>query len=187
MQFVPLINTLAGATLTNAQWQKTGITHYAYSALLLLQRPGMVTCRLQAPGVNIVDCRDIVINAKGQIRYQVSDGSFKLVDLVEFTKWLDSLNHDEIIWPSTVMQYHITDRPALDGVSGRFYCQGATLTITDVQFEKDLGPLCADCRCATCQQLYTRAYLQHLFQHTPLLAQRYMVMHNCTIAIDSAR
>lgn len=187
MQYVPLINSLAGATLTNAQWQKTGITHYAYSALKLLQRPGMVACHLQAPGVKIVDCRDIVINDKGQIRYQVSDGTFKITDFVEFTKWLDSLNLNEIIWPSTVMQYNISDTPALDGVSGRFYCQGASLTITDLQFERDLGPLCADCRCSTCQQLFTRAYLHYLFQSTPLLAQRYMVIHNCTIAFYSVR
>ena len=35
-----------------------------------------------------------------------------------------------------------------------------------------------NCSCETCSQGFTRAYFHHLLQHTPLLAQRFLVIHN---------
>ncbi len=45
-----------------------------------------------------------------------------------------------------------------------------------------------NCSCPTCTQKLTRAYLHHLLQHTPLLCQRFLILHNIqfTIATLSA-
>ena len=73
-----------------------------------------------------------------------------------------------------------TNRPALDGMMGLFYSQekDKQLTITAQEMNMDYRMLDNNCQCKTCSTQLTRAYLHHLLEQTPLLAQRYLVQHN---------
>lgn len=71
-----------------------------------------------------------------------------------------------------------TDEPAHAALNGRVYSQEGNVDlkdkITEMQFEV-IDPVCV---CPTCSQKFTKAYLHHLLQHTPLLCQRLLIQHN---------
>ena len=52
------------------------------------------------------------------------------------------------------------------------------LQIGNAQFKTDAGPIQAGCDCYTCQQGYTRAYLNHLFKSDELTYYRLASIHN---------
>ena len=71
-----------------------------------------------------------------------------------------------------------TDIPAKDGEAGLVYSEQGAFNILDNSLTNDSRLIEQSCQCQTCTQLFTRAYLHHLLQQTPLLAQRYLVQHN---------
>ncbi|MCX7117717.1 MAG: hypothetical protein NTW94_07435 [Legionellales bacterium] len=71
-----------------------------------------------------------------------------------------------------------TDRPAADGYQGIAYGEEGAMAIHEVHFALQFTPLDANCDCKTCSQKLTRAYLHHLWHHTPLLCQRFIIQHN---------
>ena len=71
-----------------------------------------------------------------------------------------------------------TDIPAKDGEAGVVYSEEGAFNILDSSMTNDSRSIDQSCQCQTCRQLFTRAYLHHLLQQTPLLAQRYLVQHN---------
>ena len=73
---------------------------------------------------------------------------------------------------------YTSDRPAQDALQGRVYQADGWFSIQAPEFSLDFQPLVSNCVCPTCQQTFTRAYLHHLFQSTPLLCQRLLLMHN---------
>lgn len=74
---------------------------------------------------------------------------------------------------------YASDQPALDAVQGVVYqADGTSYSILDAAHAMDFRCLGGNCVCPTCQQSFTRAYLHHLLQSTPLLAQRFLLMHN---------
>ncbi|WP_419418851.1 queuine tRNA-ribosyltransferase [Legionella sp. D16C41] len=70
------------------------------------------------------------------------------------------------------------DRPASDAMAGIFYANQEKLNILSQEFQRDYQALAKNCQCQTCLKQLTRAYLHHLLQQTPLLAQRYLIQHN---------
>jgi hypothetical protein len=186
LKFIPILNSSAGATLSFLQWEKTGSTHFAFDVLSLLQRPGLTAFKLKAPGFKIVDCSHLTLNAKKQVRFKTTDGSFKTVEMSDFLNWLESIGTDAVIWPYADnhpdlplwTEGLVSDKPAHDAHQGIFYDNTHIANILDKQFEKDLSLLSPDCQCETCSEGFTRAYLHHLLQHTPLLAQRFLAVHN---------
>ncbi|HAF87593.1 MAG: hypothetical protein CMF38_01450 [Legionellaceae bacterium] len=50
--------------------------------------------------------------------------------------------------------------------------------LTNTCFEHMHNLLLQDCTCATCTLHLTQAYFHHLYLHTPLLAKRYLAIHN---------
>lgn len=74
--------------------------------------------------------------------------------------------------------WYISNEPAKQGYCGQFYADGVSHNILDAAFEKDLALLSENCDCDSCKQGFTRSYLHHLMAHTPLLAQRYIILHN---------
>ncbi len=74
---------------------------------------------------------------------------------------------------------YASDQPARDAVQGMVYQEdGTSYAILDAAYAMDFRFLGENCVCPTCQQSFTRAYLHHLLQSTPLLAQRFLLMHN---------
>lgn len=71
-----------------------------------------------------------------------------------------------------------SDVPARDAVAGKVYSHAGSFNLLDPAMANAHLPLDELCQCSTCSQSLTRAYLHHLLQHTPLLAQRFLVMHN---------
>lgn len=71
-----------------------------------------------------------------------------------------------------------SDIPAQEGVSGWVYSREGRFSVLDSCMAHAHQIIDRDCQCQTCYQGFTRAYLHHLLQHTPLLAQRYLVQHN---------
>jgi queuine tRNA-ribosyltransferase len=51
------------------------------------------------------------------------------------------------------------------------------INIKNARFERDYGPLDADCDCYTCRN-YTRAYLRHLFKSGEMLSATLLSLHN---------
>ena len=80
-----------------------------------------------------------------------------------------------------------SDRAAADALQGIVYQQSGTYNLLEAHFKDDFKPLEEGCECTSCSQGYTRAYLHHLLQHTPLLAQRFLISHNvhyCCYILD---
>ncbi|MCP0912994.1 queuine tRNA-ribosyltransferase family protein [Legionella sp. 27cVA30] len=71
-----------------------------------------------------------------------------------------------------------SDHPAADAFAGRVYDSSGPFLLTDSRYALDFAPISKDCCCPTCKSKYTRAYLHHLFAHTPLLCQRFLLQHN---------
>lgn len=71
-----------------------------------------------------------------------------------------------------------SNRPAEDGYHGLLYHSSGVFNILDAMHAEQFTVIDAQCHCPTCQQQFTRAYLHHLFQHTPLLCQRLLIQHN---------
>lgn len=78
-----------------------------------------------------------------------------------------------------------TNQPALLALQGIIYSDHELIdlknTITAMQFDN----ASISCRCPTCAQQFTRAYLHHLYHHTPLLCHRFLVQHNIYYALGS--
>lgn len=71
-----------------------------------------------------------------------------------------------------------TDKPAYDGDHGIAYGHEGEMDISSADFAHQYTPLDERCSCHTCSHHLTKAYLHHLWHHTPLLCQRFLVQHN---------
>ncbi len=187
MKFVPILNSVAGLTLTPQQWLATGCTLYAFDIGELLKRPSM---KLQSPGPYILDVRYLEWNSKKQIVYRKVDGARQTIEPSDFATWLLSLG--AVAWVGDASSLNISlplfqeapisDKPAQDAYQGLIDSHEGCFEILHLSFERDLRLLDEHCHCQTCSQGFTRAYFHHLLQHTPLLAQRMLIEHNVFFA-----
>jgi hypothetical protein len=179
MVYVPYLNRLEGMSLTPKQWSDIGIHTFAVDIIPLLQRPGMAKHFFSLADVKIlVDLRAIDI-AEQKFSYRLPDGRIQHILIDELLTWIHDLEPEQVIYQDADLgEYEISHLPAIDAFAGRFYALGESLNILDSNFEQDFNPLSSHCNCETCEQGSTRAYLHHLYQHTPLLAQRYLLIHN---------
>ncbi|MGI6178337.1 MAG: tRNA guanosine(34) transglycosylase Tgt [Eubacterium sp.] len=60
------------------------------------------------------------------------------------------------------------------------------LNIKNARFERDFGPLDAECGCYTCRN-FSRAYLRHLFKSGELLSATLLSIHNVTFLQELTR
>ena len=190
--FVPVINSMEGLSLTPKQWNNLDIQVFCYDVLGLLQRPGYpkifdIKKDLVGQGKVILDTRALNI-VQGKIQYRTPDGSLKKITLEELADWLPQLNADGIIWalPQVIQEmncvcandFDVSNLTAQDGFLGYCYQDNHKINLLDKEYEQNYDLLTADCACESCEQGVTLSYLHHLIQHTPLLAQRYLVIHN---------
>lgn len=68
--------------------------------------------------------------------------------------------------------------PFTDAADGIVYLNDEVIDIKATCWQNDFHLLDEDCSCPTCQQGFTRAYLHHLYQQTPLLCHRFLAEHN---------
>lgn len=71
-----------------------------------------------------------------------------------------------------------SDKPALDAMEGLVYTPNKNISIADSSQSMCFDKIDEFCKCPTCQQSLSRAYLSHLYSHTPLLCQRFLIQHN---------
>lgn len=76
------------------------------------------------------------------------------------------------------IEYIESDEPARLAMQGQVYNKEGLINLIDVQTEMEFSPIDAECLCPTCSRQLTKAYLHHLFLHTPLLCQRFLIQHN---------
>ena len=114
------------------------------------------------PGVNYFADR-------APLFYGIDDGSF------DKAKLASSTDSKMSIWIES-------DRPALDALQAKMYSRAGVFNLLELAYQEDFLLLDAQCACFTCREGFTRAYLHHLIQHTPLLAQRFLILHNYTFA-----
>lgn len=88
------------------------------------------------------------------------------------------IDQDAICFTDQERILYGSDQPAQDALAGIVYQEHGSQSILDKQFSLAFDVLDAECGCTTCQQKFTGAYLHHLFQSTPLLCQRLLMMHN---------
>lgn len=74
--------------------------------------------------------------------------------------------------------YIESNQPAKDACSGLVYTEHGTIDLRDKQYAMQFERIDSSCDCPTCEQAFTRAYLHHLLEHTPLLCQRFLIQHN---------
>ncbi|MBA2709730.1 MAG: queuine tRNA-ribosyltransferase [Tatlockia sp.] len=91
-------------------------------------------------------------------------GAFNLMQAYELiahrAKWLES------------------DKPASDALAGMVYGESNNFSLLESDMANQHEPIILNCDCPTCKQNLTRAYLHHLFHHTPLLCHRFLIQHN---------
>lgn len=68
--------------------------------------------------------------------------------------------------------------PSQLAFSGKVYGGGEVLDLLAEEMTHQHVVIDSNCGCPTCQQQFTRAYLHHLINHTPLLCQRFLIQHN---------
>lgn len=200
MEFVPFWNSMAGLTLTPAQWQEAGVGKAAFDAMALLQRPGFgfsipLKSYASCYGKVIIDASPLEPNKQDEIVFRTPDGAKQKISTLELENWLNQLDADEIIVNDKLyliktnsklvtiaeakVKYLISDEPAANGIQGIVMIGlNPVFNILDEGFAQDYQVLDRGCDCTTCKLGFTRSYLHHLLQHTPLLAQRFLVQHN---------
>lgn len=71
-----------------------------------------------------------------------------------------------------------TDEPVNAGFHGKVYSQEGEIDLTSKATEMQFEIIDSVCTCPVCNQQFTKAYLHHLIEHTPLLCQRFLIQHN---------
>jgi queuine tRNA-ribosyltransferase len=69
---------------------------------------------------------------------------------------------------------------------GLLFTSEGKVTIKQVRYAQDQGPLDPNCACRVCQR-YSRAYLRHLYAANEVLAQVLNTVHNLSFYLDTMR
>ena len=71
-----------------------------------------------------------------------------------------------------------SDSPAREAYVGHVYSARGILKLEEHDYAKQFEVIDTLCKCPVCKQKFTKAYLHHLLEQTPLLCQRYLIQHN---------
>ncbi|CEG57573.1 tRNA guanosine transglycosylase family protein [Legionella fallonii] len=93
---------------------------------------------------------------------------------------LDELKKDESLWIES-------DAPAAMAMRGIVFSQQGNLHLIEDVYAMQFTTIDAACACPSCSQRFTKAYLHHLYLHTPLLCQRFLIQHNVYYAQNYVR
>lgn len=76
------------------------------------------------------------------------------------------------------VDYIESDFPVQDACLGNVYVENQSISLSNAVKAVTFSVIDEACICPTCKQNLTQAYLCHLLEHTPLLAQRFLIQHN---------
>ncbi len=93
---------------------------------------------------------------------------------------LDELRKEGTVWVES-------DAPAAMAMRSLVFSQQGILQLTEDIYAMQFEPVDTTCVCPTCSQQLTKAYLHHLYLHTPLLCQRFLIQHNVYYAQNYVR
>ena len=204
---IPYLSTSAGACLTHDNWHELGIKIIAYDFQELVMKPGLDELKtwesihqfLAWEGDIFLDARGLSFDNEGLCEIKsVYDGSVSRLRESDFWVIIHDLKPNVVlvpagltcpqafdtilIWEHLASGYLLTNQPAQDGFEGLVYSieqgQQCNISLLDSSMSHDFKLINPNCSCPTCSQGLTRAYLHYLFQSTPLLCQRYLIMHN---------
>lgn len=201
-QWVPLALSRGGSCLTAQNWEDTGISVIACSLEHLLFKPGLdLLWKLPNLKSWLGWTQRVVLNATMAIdsndnSYALRspwDGSKLQISLETLSNLVKHLEPDYVVLPDAVLHHANldwpdvrfplspfleVDEPAEYGFQGLVYTQNGVLDLKENTVAQAHISLENTCNCTVCKQSLTRAYLHHLYLHTPLLAQRFLIVHN---------
>lgn len=79
----------------------------------------------------------------------------------------------------------LSDQPLSDACEGLIYTNEGPIDLKQAMMAMQFEALDPSCQCRVCQQGFTRAYLHHLLEHTPLLCHRFLIQHNVDFVNNS--
>lgn len=71
-----------------------------------------------------------------------------------------------------------SDQPAQAGMQGKVFTSKGMIDLKEDAAAREFKAIDPECTCTVCSEQLTQAYLHHLFAHTPLLCQRFLIQHN---------
>lgn len=185
MTHIPSLTHPAGQVLTTDNWLAVNVHTASCDLAALLVKPGIdVLKKLNNlkdywnwPGSLVLSLKSLKKNAAGAYRIRSPyDGQRLTFTEEEITSLIAHLAPDDIDEDST--KYLINNQPAEDALLGKIYTKEGVFAIQEPKEEKNFIKLDETCTCPACKAGFTRAYFHHLYQHTPLLCHRWLVMHN---------
>jgi queuine tRNA-ribosyltransferase len=202
--FIPSLTHEAGAVLTVSDWVSIDVKLASCDLSDLLLKPGIAVLKQldclktywDWPGELVLNALSLPNHSSGQcvIRSKY-DGSILRFTYEEILALIRHLNPDYVALPAYLLslttqkfpdilekciEYSECDKPGQDALKGLMYTSSdqRTFLITDKKYAMDFSVMDDACACPACADGFTRAYFHHLYAHTPLLCQRWLVMHN---------
>ncbi len=192
--YIPSLTHPSGQVLTIENWLAARVDIVSCDLAALLLKPGVDVLKnlknlkqyWSWPGKILLNLSNLSLNAKKQCRIRsVFDGRILSFSKAEIIMLVTALKPDYITASKDFEELEgkahalkENNQPAEDALEGIIYTKTAQFFLRDKQYEKAFISLEERCKCSTCKAGLTRAYLHHLYQHTPLLCQRFLVMHN---------
>lgn len=201
---IPSLTHEAGAVLTVSDWVSIDVKLVACDLSDLLLKPGIaVLNQLDSlktywdwPGNLVLNALSLPNHSSGQcVMRSKYDGSILRFTYEEILDLIRHLSPEYVALPAYLLplatqaypdillkciEYRGCDKPGQDALEGLMYSSNkdCTFLITDKKYAMDFSLLDSACACPACEEGLTRAYFHHLYTHTPLLCQRWLVMHN---------
>lgn len=187
IQFIPIINLNNIQILTLQNYLTLGIHTIAYSLEALLIKPGFKILMQQTSLKNFVAWPHKILlmsNTQSISLKSPFDGSTINHSHQEIKELLLALKPDIHEIGNKNLSSHISAQPLTLAQDGKFITR-SICDIRSIEYKTQFEPLQKTCACPTCKLNLTKAYLHHLWFEVPLLAQRYLAMHNITQALKA--
>lgn len=139
------------------------------------------------PFLSVSDLPSAVVSKNYGVYFSYDDASMSFSELLQYLEKYVALpcyiaGDFNLLELKQLAQYKTvfieSNKPANDALHGQLYDNNTIIQIQDEAHCMTFDTIQPGCSCPTCQQQLTRAYLHHLFIHTPLLCQRFLVQHN---------
>ena len=186
INYIPNLTHPSGQVLTTADWALAGVSIACCDLKVLLIKPGIVVLKQLKhlkqywawTGQLILNTNDLLIQTSDRLELRSPfDGRTFVFKKQEIEALIEQLQPDVLM--SSTLPYKENNIPSMDALNGVIYCgQNQLLHIQDAQYRFDFRVLDENCKCNACIENLTRAYFNHLYQHTPLLCHRWLIIHN---------